>query len=124
MDLSRVPGIFAICRLAPDNAIPAWVWHDRSFLSITYTADELSIICPLAHVPAGVPAERHWAILKVEGSLELDLTDVLSSLTTPLTTAGLALFVVSTFDTDYFLVKEQHLTQARQILEGAGHHFI
>ena len=76
MDLSHVPGVFAVCRLAPESEVPAWAWHDRSFLSITYTTDELSIVCPLAHVPADVPAERHLVALKVEGPLDLSLIHI------------------------------------------------
>lgn len=124
MELSFVSDSFAVCRLAPETEIPAWVWGDRSFLSITYTADELSIVCPLAYIPPDVPAERHLAAIKVEGPLEFTLTGILSSLATPLADDGIAMFAISTFDTDYLLIKEQQMAQARQVLEAAGHHFI
>lgn len=124
MELSFVPDSFAVCRLSPETEVPAWAWGDRSFLSITYTADELSIVCPLAYVPPDVPAERHLAAIKVEGPLEFTLTGILSSLAAPLAAAGIAIFTISTFDTDYLLVKEQQMALARQVLEAAGHHFV
>jgi len=124
MDLSFIADSFAVCRLSPEADIPSWALMDRSFVSITYTAEELSIVCPLAYVPAGVPAERHWVALKVEGPLDLELTGVLSSLAAPLAAAGLSVFAISTFDTDYLLVKEQQMAQARQVLETAGHRFV
>ena len=124
MDLSFVTDSFAVCRLSPDSEVPAWAWSDRSFLSITYTVDELSIVCPLAYVPPDVPAERHLVAIKVEGPLEFTLTGILSSLAAPLTTAGIAIFAISTFDTDYLLIKEQQMASARQVLTAAGHRFV
>jgi len=124
MDLSFIADSFAVCRLAAGADIPAWALLDRSFVSITYTADELSIVCPLAYVPAGVPAERHWVALKVEGPVDLELTGILASLVAPLAAAGVSIFAISTFDTDYLLIKELHMAQARQVLEAAGHHFL
>lgn len=123
MDLSFIADSFAVCRMGPETEIPAWVWSDRSFLSITYTADELSIVCPLAYVPPEVPAERHLAAIKVEGPLDFTLTGILSSLSAPLAAADIPIFAISTFDTDYLLIKEQQMAQARQVLEAAGHHF-
>lgn len=124
MDLSFLADSFAVCRLSPQAEIPAWVLIDRSFVSITYTADELSIVCPLAYVPAGVPAERHWLALKVEGPQDQAFTGVLASLVAPLAAAGISIFALSTFDTDYLLIKEPQLAHARQVLEAAGHHFL
>lgn len=121
MNLSLLPGTFAVCRLAPDAEIPAWAWRDRTLLSITCTQDELSIICPAASVPAGVQSEQPWSALKVEGPLDFALTGILSALAAPLATAGISIFAISTFDTDYLLVKERQLTRACQVLREAGH---
>lgn len=124
MELSFIADSFAVCRLSPGADIPSWALMDRSFVSITYTADELSIVCPLAYVPAGVPAERHWVALKVEGPVDTEVTGLLASLAAPLAAAGISIFAISTFDTDYLLIKEQHLAHARQVLSAAGHHFV
>lgn len=121
MKLSLVPGAFAICRLLPTADIPSWARHERAFLSVTYTAEELSIVCPAANVPPDVRCERPWSAIKVEGLLDFALTGILSTLTVPLAAANIAIFAVSTFDTDYLLVKENNLARACQVLEEAGH---
>jgi uncharacterized protein len=114
-------GTFAVCRLAPEAEVPAWAWRDRSLLSITYTQEELSIVCPASAVPAGVQAEQPWSALKVEGPLDFSLTGILSALAAPLAEAGISIFALSTYDTDYLLVKESQLTRACQVLRESGH---
>lgn len=121
MNLSLLAGAFAVCRLAPEAEVPAWAWHDRSLLSITYTREELSIVCPAHAVPAGVQSEQPWSALKVEGPLDFSLTGILSALAAPLAEAGISIFALSTYDTDYLLVKESQLTRACQVLREAGH---
>jgi hypothetical protein len=121
--LSIVAGVFAVCRFAPETEVPSWIWQDRSLLSLTYTPDELSIVCAAAHVPDNVRAERGWAALKVEGPLDFSLTGILSALAGPLADAGIAIFALSTFDTDYLLLKRSQLERACEILEAAGHTF-
>ena len=121
--LLLLPGRYALCRLDPCQDIPDWAIRERSFVSLTYTADELSIVCPERDVPPQVECDRGWAVLKVRGPLDLSLTGVLDSLAAPLAREGIPLFVVSTFDTDYLLVKARQLTEARMALERAGHKF-
>ncbi len=126
MDLSIVPDSFAVCRLAATEEVPAWAWRYKTntLFSITYTAEELSIVCPATLVPAYVRAERPWAALKVRGPLDFALVGILSSLAAPLAAGGIAIFALSTFDTDYVLLKESELARARMLLEQAGHHFM
>jgi len=91
------------------------------FVSITHTADELSIVCADDHVPGDVKADREWRALKVEGPLDLALTGVLASLADPLARAQINIFAISTFDTDYLLVKGYNLLRACDVLRQAGH---
>jgi hypothetical protein len=91
------------------------------FVSITHTADELSIVCAEEHVPSGVKADREWRALKVEGPLDLALTGILASLANPLAEAQINIFAISTFDTDYLLVKEYNVARACDVLRQAGH---
>lgn len=121
MRLTLLPGTFAVCRLMPEQDIPRWAFTRKSFLSITYTFEELSIVCLAEIVPATVQCEKDWNVLRVQGPLAFTLTGVLASLVTPLAEGNIPLFAVSTFDTDYLLVKGQDLAQARQILEQCGH---
>ena len=118
--LSVLPGTLAICRLGPDDPLPDWA-QDGDFLSITRTSDELSIVCSEAAVPDSVKSDRGWRCLKVEGPLDFSLTGVLASLLAPLADAGISIFAVSTFDTDYLLVKAGNLAHTAEVLIQAGH---
>jgi hypothetical protein len=91
------------------------------FLSVTRTQNELSVVCKEAVVPEGVHAERNRRLMQIEGPLAFTLAGVLASVAAPLANAGISIFAVSTYDTDYLLVSEQDLQQAIQALEAAGH---
>ena len=120
--LSILPETFAVCRLEPTAEIPAWA-HAGVFCSATRTPSELSIICRGDSVPAAVAANRGWRAIAVDGTLDFALTGVLASLASPLTRAGVSIFAISTFDTDYLLVKQDTLDRAVEALCGAGHRF-
>jgi hypothetical protein len=111
-------GHFAIVRLHADDAIP--VWAHGAFLSITRTSDELSIVCPEGAVP-DVVADRGWRCLKLAGPLPLDQTGVAAAFTAVLAHAGIAVFLVSTYDTDYVLVRDAALERASAALRAAGY---
>jgi hypothetical protein len=111
---------FAICRLAPDAAIPGWATAG-SFFSITRTPEELSIVSVESAIPADVPCESGWRAFKVAGPLDFALTGVLASIAKPLAEAGISIFAVSTFETDYVLVKGGRVGDAVRSLERAGH---
>ena len=102
------PDLFAVCRLRADQSIPGWALSG-SFCSLTRTHDELSIVCPQELVPEEVQAERGWKSLKVEGKLDFSLVGILSSLASSLANVGVSLLAISTYDTDYFFVKESDL---------------
>jgi uncharacterized protein len=123
MKLSILPGSFAVCRLAPDSEVPGWVWENKTLLSVTYTNDELSIVCQSSFVPFHIRAEKGWVALKIEGPLDFSLTGVLTGLSDPLAASGVSIFALSTFDTDYILVKEQDISEAKRILERKGQIF-
>ena len=98
------------------------MWATRgAFYSITQSNEELSIVCSQGDVPSGVHAERGWRALKVKGPLDFGLTGILASLASPLAQAGISIFAVSTFDTDYVLVKQETLGEATQVLSSSGH---
>lgn len=120
LDLTVLPETLAVCRLPAGDAWPAWLDGER-FAAVTRTPDETSVVCRAAAVPAGVRAERGWRALRVAGQLDLASTGVLLSLLEPLAAAGVAVFALSTFDTDYTLVKEAALDDAIAALTGAGH---
>jgi hypothetical protein len=120
LKLALLPGRFAIARLAPKAEVPAWAWKG-SFVCVTRTPEELSILCEEAQAPAHVHAERGRRLLRVQGKLAFSISDILAALCNPLAAAGISIFVVSTFDTDYLLVSDPHLESAIAALEKAGH---
>lgn len=85
------------------------------------TAEGLSIVCAEDRVPDGILAEKDWVALKLEGPFPFSMTGVLASFIQPLAGAGIPIFAISTFDTDYVLVKNTDLERARQALNEAGH---
>lgn len=120
LNLSIFPEEFGICRLESSAEIPAWALSDP-FFSITKTPAELSIVCRVTSIPKKISAERGWRCLKVHGPLDFSQTGILLSLAEPLAKAGISIFAVSTYETDYLLVKAGDLLKTIEVLRLAGH---
>lgn len=121
LPLALLPHPLAICRLAPDAPLPEWGNRASAFLTVSRTADELSITTVEANVPATVQCERGYRAFRVNGPLPLNLVGILASMANPLAEAGISIFAVSTYDTDYVLVKAPVLDSAVAVLRRAGH---
>lgn len=127
--LTQLPGGYAICRMAPNTPIPAWLNTSEiaasGFISITRTPDELSIICAEAVLPTSPDSDmtiaRDWVLLRVDGPFAFDVTGVIAALSLPLAQADVVILALATFDTDYLLVKAEQLPQAVNALTQAGH---
>ncbi len=119
----QLPGHYAIVCLDPNSPVPDWATKS-DFTSITRTADELSIVCPLANLPADVYSQLRWICLKLEGPFPFSQTGVLLSFIEPLSNNGVPIFAISTFDTDYVLVPEEFAELALRELSEAGHELI
>jgi len=117
--LRVLPGRLAVCRLPADVPPPDWATAGQ-LVSVTRTAGELSVVCPEEAVPAGVVHEAGFRALEVAGPLDFALTGIVAALAAPLAQAGVPIFVLSTYDTDYLLVREMSVEQACAALEGAG----
>lgn len=117
--LSPLPSLLAVCRLAPAAVVPPWV--RGAFTSVTRTPGELSIVCDDDAVPEGVQAERRWRALAVAGPIPFETTGVAAALVAPLARAQISVFLVSTFETDTLLLKEEVFEAAVAILSAAGH---
>jgi uncharacterized protein len=100
--------------------VPAWA-TGAPFFSVTRTQDELSVVCPEEVVPEGATRERGWCALKLEGPFDLSMVGILTSVASPLAEAGASIFAVSTYDTDYVLVREEQLDLAVDTLRASGH---
>jgi hypothetical protein len=118
--LIPLPQKFAVCRLGPEVSLPAWA-TEGDFFSVTRTADELSLVCCQNSVPEGTRCERDWRCLRIAGTIPLSVVGVVAGLTTALAASGISVFVVSTFDTDYLLVKERDWEAALEALGGRGY---
>jgi len=119
LTLKPVPGTYAVCRLPAGAPLPAW-FRVGGFSSVSWTDDELSITCDESQVPMDVRCERDWRCLMLQGPFAFDLTGVLLQVLRPLAAANIGIFAVSTFDTDYVLVKGPAFEQAKQALRESG----
>ncbi|WP_104989668.1 ACT domain-containing protein [Deinococcus sp. NW-56] len=112
------PTEFAVAQLPPEAPLPPL---GGGFFSLTRTAEELSLVCEMAHLPPGVRHQAGWAALKLHGPFDFGLTGILAAVLEPLRGAGVGIFALSTFDTDYVLVPAARLPDALAALRGAGH---
>lgn len=117
--IAILPHRLAVCRLAPDAPLPSWM--AGPFTSVTRTDEELSIVCDDDAVPADVRAERGWRAVRVLGPIPFEVTGVAAALVSPLAAAGISVFLLATFDTDYLLLQEAVFARAVEILRAAGH---
>lgn len=119
MKMRQVKGEFSIGRYEPDTDFKPL--YSRNFCSITRTPEEVTIVCESDLLPFGyTKREDGWSCLQVEGIMDFNLTGILSKISGSLANAEISLFAVSTFDTDYVLVKAVTLDKARGALKKAG----
>jgi hypothetical protein len=124
LSLTVLAAPLALCRFAPADAIPEWTATARTFLTISRTPTELSIVADEVAIPKPVSAQRGYRAVRVEGPLPLTLIGIFASLASPLAAANVAIFPIATYDTDYILIHEDVLSRAVAVLEGAGHRVV
>ncbi len=120
MTLTAIEGNYSVYRFAPDAQIPRRLFETDTFISITRTVDELSVVCEGGLNLGQTAEEAGWNLVKIEGPLDFGMVGVISSISAPLAVASISIFVISTYDTDYIMVKRETLAQAASILHGAG----
>ena len=118
--IKQLEGTYAIARMAPDTAIPAWA-DGKGFVSIGRSDEELSVVCLADRVPAEIKHDGDWTCYKFQGPFAFNETGILLSVIRPLSEADIGIFAVSTFDTDYLLIKTADKTRADELLVAAGH---
>ena len=114
---------FAVCKLHPEASIPKWAYQG-SFISITKTQEEVSIVCQTDNIPEDVACVKSWRALKIVAELDFSLVGILAKISTILASAGISIFAISTYNTDYILVKQEQLDKTLQTLLAAGYEFI
>jgi hypothetical protein len=122
LKMAVMPGEFNIHRFDPTDTVPTDILAG-GFFSICRTDEELSIVCPDAIPLASARCDAGWSCIKVLGPLDFSLTGILAHLAGLLAAAGISIFAVSTYDTDYILVKTGQLASAVAALEAGGHSF-
>jgi uncharacterized protein len=120
--LRTLPDSYAVVRLQPGSDLPEWV-DMGPFRSVTRTDHEVSVVCRDHDVPEGESVDRGWTVLEAMGPLDFSLSGVIASLIQPLADAQLPIFVISTFESDYVLIRSADLARAADALEDAGHEF-
>jgi hypothetical protein len=118
-----LPGRLAVCRFPPDAAVPEWCWKG-ALSSITRAGEQLSIVCSAESVPAEHTPEVTWICLKLEGTFSFSQVGILASFIDPLRDASVPIFAISTYATDYVLVKEEFSGAALEALRAAGHELV
>lgn len=116
LNLKLLKDKYSVCRLNKDDEIPKWIFNEE-FFSITKTEDELSIVCLQDKIKEDIKCERDWKILKIEGPLDFSLIGILSKISTLMANNNISIFAISTYDTDYILIKEESIDKAIEILE-------
>jgi uncharacterized protein len=120
LSLKILPGRMAVCRFEPTAPLPDSI-AEAGFYSLTRTEAELTIVCPEAHLAPGTTSEVGWRCFKVRGLLDFSEIGIIFSVTRPLAENGVSVFIISTFSTDYFMVKENDLAKAIDVLTAEGH---
>jgi uncharacterized protein len=115
LKMKLMGGRCAICRLDRTDGLPEWAMKG-DFFSVTGTQDELSIVCGQDDVPAGTVCDKDWRLLKVEGPLDFAMEGVLHSISAVLANGGISIFAVSTYETDYILIKDKDVEHAARAL--------
>jgi hypothetical protein len=119
------PDTVALCRLDPAGRVPAWAAPDRGFVALTRTPTELSLVISQSRLPGGAASgaacERDYRPVRVAGGLPLDLVGIVAGMTRPLAEAGISIFALSTYETDYVFVKQRDLARAMRAWRRAGH---
>jgi hypothetical protein len=121
LTLSLLPHTYAVCHFHPDKHIPYWALLG-DFVSLTRTNEELSVVCQQENVPEEIDAERGWCCIKVLGAFDFSIAGVNASLALPLAEADISVLSIATYSTNYWLVKEENVERALQVLVQAGHH--
>jgi uncharacterized protein len=122
LNLNILDGPFTIHRLSPNNEIPNQIYQGQ-FYSITKTDEEISIVCSsLVHLDSE-NSETDWSCIKILGPLDFSLTGIMADISAVLAKAEISIFAISTFDTDYILIKSEKLPETKRALQNAGYIF-
>jgi len=112
---------YAIYKFSHETDLPDWV-YSSDFYSITRTKDELSVVAvQIEDIPAEIPYNSAWRILKIAGPLALSITGIIADIADIFKNYNIPIFTISTYDTDYIMIKEKDLDSGLNALRKNGH---
>ena len=120
LKIRLLQGTYAVCQINDTEKVPSWV-EEKGFFSVTKTEDEISVVMLQDKISKEIKAEKDWRILKVEGTLDFSLIGILAKISSVLAKNQISIFVISTFNTDYILVKEEKIEKAMAVLNLEGY---
>ena len=120
--LSVLSETFTIHKLSPDLSIPEEILKSN-YYSVTKTDNELSVVCSELIEVKSLQSSKGWKCIKVKGPLDFNLTGIFAGISDILAQANISIFAISTFDTDYILVRSKDLSSARNKLRKADYKF-
>ena len=113
---------FTIHKLSPDLSIPEEILKSN-YYSVTKTDNELSVVCSELIEVKSLQSSKGWKCIKVKGPLDFNLTGIFAGISDILAQANISIFAISTFDTDYIVVRSNDLSSARNKLRKADYKF-
>lgn len=119
LNFKVLKGLYSVCHLNSTDKVPTWI-NECEFYSITRTEEELSIVCIQENIPLSVQAEKNWKIFKIDAKLDFSMIGIISKISTMLAENSVSVFVISTFDTDYVLVKQENFDKTIKLLDTIG----
>lgn len=121
MEIKKLKFDFSVCKVK-DYLL---VNFEDEYIFTGKTEEENSLVCITEHVPANIISrDDGWNGFCIQGILDFSLIGILAKIATILADHGISIFAVSTYNTDYILVKKEKYQKALEVLEGAGYEII
>jgi len=118
MELQKLEYDFNVCKVSSIEYID----FTQEFVFLSKTSDEISLVCEAKYTPSNVTeCEPGWKALKVSGILDFGMIGVIAKISNLLAEAEISLFVVSTYNTDYVLLKAENFDSGIQVLKRNGY---
>lgn len=119
LTLTLLPEAYKIVQFPAETMLPAF--SKSHFVSVTFTEEEISVVCPEDMELDAPQVSLGWRCFKFEGPFAFNQTGILNAITGPLAEAKIGIFALSTYNTDYLMVKAEQLPQTLEALRAADH---